>query len=43
MTCANVCSYVSLEDCLTSDSFRGMDAGQVFLAYKAGELLARKR
>lgn len=43
ITCANVCEHVSLEDCLSSNSFNGMDEGQVFLAYRAGELLARKR
>lgn len=43
LSCAHVCEHVTLEDCLSSKSFNGMDEGQIFLAYKAGELLARKR
>jgi hypothetical protein len=43
VTCAQVCEHVTLDDCLSSASFKGLDEGQVFLTYKAGELLARKR
>lgn len=42
VTCAQVCHSVTLQDCHNSSSFRGMDAGQIFLAFKAGQILAQE-
>jgi hypothetical protein len=42
ITCANVCNYATPNTCVESASFQGMTPEQVYLAYRAGEVLAGK-